>query len=124
MSDKYEFNDDENDVIRKLLRTMHSSSRLMAGFGSVFLLSGGWKAMHHSWLDGGDSLIIAAILYGVYFFTRSISVKLQAIIDTEGSDIQHLLSVISDVTKLYARASMLLFGLLFLLIASVYLIKM
>lgn len=51
MSDKYEFNDDENDVIRKLLRTMHSSSRLMAGFGGVFFIEW-WMESYAPFLVG------------------------------------------------------------------------
>jgi hypothetical protein len=36
MSYEHEFNEDENEVICESLRRMHSSSRLMAGFGGVF----------------------------------------------------------------------------------------
>ena len=94
---------------------MRTSSRLMAGFGGVFLLIGGYTSANQSWIDGVDSLIISAILYGCYFFTQKVSTNLQAIVETEGSDITLFLGVIRDVTKLYSRVSVLFFLCLFLL---------
>ena len=87
MSGEYEFNEEENQIILNLLQAMRTSSRLMAGFGGVFLLIGGYTSANQSWIDGVDSLIISAILYGCYFFTQKVSTNLQAIVDTEGSDI-------------------------------------
>ena len=102
---------------------MRTSSRLMAGFGGVFLLIGGYTSMNQSRLNGVDSLILSAILYGCYFFTQKVSKNLQAIVDTEGSDISLFLGVIRDVTKLYSRVSILSFVCLFSLILLAYATK-
>ena len=123
MSDEYEFNEEENKIILELLKTMRTSTRLMGGFGGVFLLIGLYTSMNKSWLEGVDSMIISAILYGAYFFTQKVAKDLQAIVDTEGSDISLFLGVIRDVTKLYARVSMLFFLGLFFLILIVYLLR-
>lgn len=123
MSDEYEFNEEENKIILELLKTMRTSTRLMGGFGGVFLLIGLYTSMNKSWLEGVDSMIISAILYGAYFFTQKVAKYLQAIVDTEGSDISLFLGVIRDVTKLYARVSMLFFLGLFFLILIVYLLR-
>lgn len=123
MSDGYEFNEEENKIILELLRSMRSSSRLMAGFGGVFLLIGGYISINQSWIEGVDSLIISMILYGTYFFTQKISRDFRAIVDTEGNDITLFLGVIRDVTKLYARVSILFFACLFFLVLLTYLSK-
>lgn len=121
MSDEYEFNEEENQVLLELLKTMRTSSRLMAGFGGVFLLMGGYKATKISWVDGVDAIIISVILYGAYFFTQLVGRDLQAIVDTEGSDMTLFLGVVRKVTKLYARVSILFFVGLFSLVLIAYL---
>lgn len=120
MSDNYEFSNQENEKLQDLVKNIRGFVPPMCVFTflQVFLAFG-----HHN-ADGDLSVdpyaTLLAVVTSVFsIFILKASQDFQKIIDTEGSDIEHLMSALSRVRTAMQACTVLLLLSSFLLLGSI-----
>lgn len=118
---KYEFNDNENKIIKNLAGSMGVVSLpcLFLGLGYMTVLALNWKELT------GDKAMLATTLamgvgmlsfLGIAAWTRRSSVAFRRITTTSGNDVDHLMEALNNLRKMYSMLSsvIILFSLLIL----------
>jgi hypothetical protein len=111
MANQYEFNQGENAVFSTLASSMKFVAIALMVLGALSILLV---------LTGDFSTLVSGVVYiFIGIWTRSAANSIRAVVDTEGSDIMHLMNAMGDLNKLYnLQKWLLIIGLV--LIAVVF----
>jgi hypothetical protein len=93
MAREYEFNQGENAVFSSLASGMKFVGIALMVLGALSILLA---------LAGDFGAAVSGVIYLLIgIWTRSAANSIRAIVDTEGSDIMHLMNAMGDLKKLY-----------------------
>lgn len=96
----FEFDDSQNTVIGDLAKKMRFVGTLLLVVG-VFSMLGGLISMFSEGMSALVSLLSGVVYFLVGTWTRKASDAFNEIVDTEGSDIQHLMVALGQMLNLY-----------------------
>lgn len=119
---KYEFNDDENKVIKDLAGSMGvvSIPCLFLGLAYMAVLALNWNALtlDRAMLGTAIAMGIGMIAFlAIAAWTRRSSLAFRKITNTSGDDVGHLMEALNNLRKMYSMLSsvIVLFSLLVLI---------
>ncbi len=115
-SPEYEFDAQQNSLIQGLADKMRFVAYVMIAAGVLTAIAGLVK------LPGGVSDVVSGIVYCVIgVWTNNAASAFRRIVDTEGSDMQHLTGALVELKKLYALQYWALMVVLVVMVAAVVL---
>jgi len=104
MSDQYEFSEQENEHFSKLASGMKFVGIAALVLGAISMIAG---------FSGEYTAVVNGILYlFIGYLTMTAARPVQMIVDTEGNDIDHLMTAIQELGKLYKlQKALIIFAL-------------
>ena len=93
----YEFNNTQNQLIRELSQKMRFVSYFLIGLGIVVAI-GGLVAIARG---GLGNIIYGIIQIVIGFWTNKAASAFKQIVNTQGNDIENLMSALGELRKLY-----------------------
>mgnify|MGYP004003312633 CR=1 FL=1 len=101
MSEQYEFNEQQNEVFSKL-----ATSLRVVGIANMVL---GPITMLGVLNEDYGSIITGAVYFVIGYLTFTASSPVQAIVETEGNDIDYLMVAMEKLEKLYSIQKVIIF---------------
>lgn len=115
-SENYEFNQSQNQLILDLSKKMLFVSYFMMAGGVLGLLSGFINITK----GGFAGVVQGVVLLITGFWTINVSKAFQAIVNTEGNDIENLMGALGGLRKLYTlQFWLMIVSLVFMAIALI-----
>lgn len=102
MERNYEFNEQENVIIKKLYKNMNFVGYSFLVLGAIF------TAIGISWISHKDLLWILAAFVGAVVFitigviTNNTASRFKAVVKTEGDDVEHLMTAIDNLISWFS----------------------
>lgn len=107
---KYEFNDNENKIIRNLAGSMGvvSLPLLFLGLSYMVVLALNWEALTKDKSMLGTTLAMGVAMLSflsIAAWTRRSSLAFRKITTTSGDDVSHLMDALNNLRKMYSMLS-------------------
>ena len=96
----FEFDSGQNEVVSDLSKKMQFVGTLLLVAGVLNLL-GGLVAMFSDAASGVSTLVSGVVYLAIGLWTRKAADSFKEIVDTEGSDVDHLMGALGQLLKLY-----------------------
>ena len=93
MSNGYEFNESENSTFAILASSMNVVGIMMLLLGTIMALS--------IFTGNVDGLLVGIVFLFIGVWNRHASTSIQAIVDTKDQDIEHLMTAMGELQKIY-----------------------
>ena len=115
-SDRYEFNQSHNHLIKDLAQKMRFVSYFLIALG-VLLIIGGIVSVRSGLISG---IINGVLQILIGFWTTKAASSFNLIADTQGNDIENLMIALEQLRKLYTlQYWLILIALIFIVIALI-----
>lgn len=115
-SDRYEFNQSHNQLIKDLAQKMRFVSYFLIALG-VLLIIGGIVSVRSGLISG---IINGVLQILIGFWTTKAASSFKLIVDTQGNDIENLMIALEQLRKLYTlQYWLILIALIFIAIALI-----